>query len=364
MSDLSHSTYDAELVGLLREGAGLDASDLHLVAGNPATFRVHGRLHPSGSELPGEAIDRMVGSILPEPMRGRVGQWTDFDFSITLPGDQAARLRVNVFYAQGRLGSAFRFIPRSIPTFEWMGFPESWAEHIASLASGLVLITGVTGSGKSTTLAGIVNRINAKGNHRILTIEQPVEYVFAAAGNSVITQREVGVDVGSFADGLKFGLRQDPDVILVGEIRDSDTAQMALSAAETGHLVLSTVHTQDAKGAVTRLMDLFPNDRQSDARSQLSFSLKCVISQHLLPHVDPKRKRVLAMEVLVGSDAVRAGIRQNKIESLDSLIQTGRKFGMQTLDEHLARLVTARRVPAEAARRIAKDPAAIPVVRG
>jgi twitching motility protein PilT len=194
------------------------------------------------------------------------------------------------------------------------------------------------------------------GNRRVITIEEPIEYVFEPKANSVITQREVGIDVASFADGLRSSLRQDPDLILCGEIRDIETARMAISAAETGHLVMSTVHTQDAKGAITRLIDIFPPERQQDIRGQLSLSLRFVVSQHLLPGITAGTKRALAMEVLVANDAVRAAIRLNKIESIDTAIQTGKKWGMQTLDESLAALVFDRRISPETAHRYAKNP--------
>jgi twitching motility protein PilT len=201
--------------------------------------------------------------------------------------------------------------------------------------------------------------INQAGHRRIVTVEEPIEYIFRPAGHSVITQREVGVDVDSFAEGLKYALRQDPDVILCGEIRDRETAQMAISAAETGHLVMTTLHTQDAKGAITRLIDVFPVDQHQDVRGQLSLSLRFVISQRLLPNARPEERRVLGMEVLIANDAVRAAIRLNKIESIDSLIQTGKSFGMQALDEHLAYLAANRRITPATAYRFAKNPSGL-----
>jgi twitching motility protein PilT len=237
-----------------------------------------------------------------------------------------------------------------------MGLPTDLVQRIVNLHNGLVLITGITGSGKTTTLAGLVEQINQLGNRRIVTIEEPIEYIFEPKANSVITQREVGIDVASFADGLRSSLRQDPDVILCGEIRDIETARMAVSAAETGHLVMSTVHTQDAKGAITRLIDIFPPERQQDIRGQLSLSLRVVVSQHLLPSIIPGTKRVLAMEVLVVNDSARAAIRLNKTENIDTAIQTGKKVGMQTLDESLAALACNRRISSETAYRYAKNP--------
>jgi twitching motility protein PilT len=232
-------------------------------------------------------------------------------------------------------------------------------ERIAALRQGLVIITGVTGSGKTTTLAAMIDRINRREGSRIITVEEPIEYIFAPVGTSVVSQREVGVDVDTFYDGLVSGLRQDPDVILVGEIRDHATAQMAISAAETGHLILTTLHTQDAKGAVTRLIDLFPRDAQDDIRTQLSLSLRVIVCQHLLPGVRENEKRALALEVLTATHPVRAAIRFGKIESIESAIQTGRKDGMTSLDESLAQLAMSKRITWDTARSYAKDPDAI-----
>ncbi|MGQ9650944.1 MAG: type IV pilus twitching motility protein PilT [Phycisphaerae bacterium] len=352
---------DPQLLELIDRGLSREASDLHLVAGHPPTLRIHGDLFPADkTPLSAEATARVISSIMPAELRSRLDGRRDFDFSLSV-GRPAGivRFRVNVFFSQGSLGACLRFVPSSIPTFEWMGIPQDLADRIVNLHSGLVLITGITGSGKTTTLAGLVEEMNRLGHRRIITIEEPIEYVFQPKANTVITQREVGIDVAGFADGLRSALRQDPDVILCGEIRDVETARMAISAAETGHLVMSTVHTQDAKGAITRLIDIFPLDRQQDIRCQLSLSLRLVISQYLLPSVTPGQKRVLAMEILTASDAARAAIRLNKIESLETIIQTGKKWGMQTLDENLAGLVSNRRVSPETAHRYAKNPAGL-----
>jgi twitching motility protein PilT len=352
------SQYDPELLAMIDAGLAHEASDLHVVAGHVPTLRVHGDLTPAGQQpLSHDATCRMISSIMPAELRSRLDDQKDFDFSLSLNRPTGlARFRVNAFFSQASMGACLRFVPSSIPSFEWMGIPADLARRIVNLHNGLVLITGVTGSGKTTTLAGLVEQLNALGNRRIVTIEEPIEYVFEPKSNSVITQREVGIDVASFADGLRSSLRQDPNVILCGEIRDIETARMAISAAETGHLVMSTVHTQDAKGAITRLIDIFPSERQQDIRGQLSLSLRIVISQHLLPSVVAGTKRALAMEILVANDAIRAAIRLNKIESIDTAIQTGRKWGMQTLDESLAALVINRRIAPETAHRYAKNP--------
>jgi twitching motility protein PilT len=208
----------------------------------------------------------------------------------------------------------------------------------------LVVVTGVTGSGKTTTLAMLINLINQAGGHRIITIEDPVEYLFPKAANSVLTQREVGIDVQSFAEGLKSGLRQDPDVILVGEIRDRETAQMALSAAETGHLVLTTLHTRDVKGAISRLADFFPLEVQGEIRSQLALSLRSIVSQRLLPGAERGERRHLALEVLWTTNPIVSAIRNGKLESIDNYLLTHRDDGLVSFDESVRQLFRARKI--------------------
>ncbi len=349
------------IVGLLRAMPDREASDLHLVPGYAPTYRIHGALKATNDAvLTPEAVRAMLEAVLPEPNRSRAINQKNLDCSLALEGDGGpCRLRVNTFYAQGHLCACFRHVPEEVPSFEWMGFPMVLAKRIAELRNGLVIVTGITGSGKTTTLAGLINLLIQEGRYRVITVEQPTEYVYRSTGSSMVTQREVGVDVDSFYDGLTYGLRQDPDVVLVGEIRDRQTARMALSAAETGHLILSTLHTQDAKGAITRLVDLFPHDAQDDVRSQLSLSLRYVICQHLLPSANEGEKRALAIEVLRATHPVRAAIRFGKIESIENAIQTGRKDGMMTLDESLAQLASANRISWETAKRFAKDPAGL-----
>lgn len=347
---------------LLLKAVSGAASDLHIVPGHPATLRVHGNIvSAGGGVLTGAQTKAMIETLLPERLRGKLGSEKNFDFSIDLDqvGKQAARFRANVFLAQGEWCACLRHIPDSIPAFEWMGFPRGLAERLVNHPNGLVIITGVTGSGKSTTLAAMVNLLNERGGTRVITVEEPIEYVHPRISSTVITQREVGRDVDSFYDGLKYGLRQDPNVILLGEIRDRDTAQMALSAAETGHLILTTLHTKDAKGAITRLTDLFPYDAQEDVRTQLALSLRSVVSQHLLPATREGEKRALAMEVLHVSQQVRIAIRFGKIESIESALQTGKREGMVTLDDDLQRLVLEKRISLETARRFAKDASAV-----
>jgi twitching motility protein PilT len=241
-----------------------------------------------------------------------------------------------------------------IPDFQWAGFPLELALRLAHFRNGLVLISGVSGAGKTTTLAMLINLLAQEGDYRIITLEEPIEYVFPACGSSIVTQREVGRDVASFADGLKFGLRQDPDVILVGEIRDRDTAQMALSAAETGHLVLATLHTRDAKGAVSRYADLFPQHVQSEIRAQLALGLRAVICQHLLPNI-AGGKRELALEILFNNAPIASAIRTGKDESIDRNILTSRAEGMIPLDESVRRLFQSGKISRETAEQFVSD---------
>ncbi len=357
MDPQANQSQQDEINRLLHAAADREASDVHLVPGYPVTLRVHGRLEPVGQALEADKVRQMVESILPERLIGRLDSAKNFDFSIALQHKGApCRFRANVYLAQSQWCGAFRYVPNEIPSFEWMGFPEGLAQRLVNHKNGLVIITGVTGSGKSTTLAAMVNVLNQKGGCRIITVEEPIEYVHPRIGSTLVTQREVGRDVDSFFDGLKYGLRQDPDVILVGEIRDRETARMALSAAETGHLILTTLHTQDAKGAISRMCDLFPHDAQDDVRAQLALSLRSVISQHLLPPSREGDKRVLAMEILHVNQPVRVSIKFGKVDSIESAIQTGRRAGMLTLDDDLQRLVVAGRITLETARRFAKNP--------
>jgi twitching motility protein PilT len=350
-----------EILPILHAAADREASDVHLVPGYPVTYRIHGRLEPVGQGvLDPDKLLAMVESILPERLVGRLHEGKNFDCSIAIEHHGApCRFRANVYLAEGRWCACLRHVPNDIPSFEWMGFPVALAERLIAYTNGLVIITGVTGSGKSTTLAALINLLNGRGGCRVITVEEPIEYVHQRVSTSMITQREVGRDVDSFYDGLKYGLRQDPDVVLIGEIRDRDTAQMALSAAETGHLILATLHTKDAKGAVTRFVDLFPHEAQEDVRTQLALSLRSVISQHLLQSAAEGEKRVLALEALHVNNPVRSAIKFGKIESIESAIQTGKRDGMMTLDEDLQRLAMAGKITADTARRFAKDPGGI-----
>jgi twitching motility protein PilT len=344
------------LVNWLTEAVDAGASDLHVVVGHRPTLRLHGEL--KRLDAPVLTREMAEGVLLPHcPPRARehfaLRQNADFALPIKL-GERPERFRVNYFLSGESLGACFRWIPSQIPDFAWAGFPSELADRLAHFRNGLVLITGMTGAGKTTTLAMLVNLLNHEGGYRIITIEDPIEYVFPTVDDSIITQREVGRDVESFADGLKYGLRQDPDVILVGEIRDEETARMALSAAETGHLVFSTLHTRDAKNAISRFTDLFPQSTLGEVRGQLSLSLRAVIAQHLLPSTD-RGKRVLALEVMFNNSPMASAIRFGKLESIDTNITTGRAEGMISLDESIRRLLKAGRISDDTAERFVSD---------
>jgi len=350
-----------DLVKLLEDAIAREASDVHLCPGYPPTFRAHGRLPSIGDDaVTSDETRRMGETLLPERSRSAMDASKNLDCSVSLPyrgGNH--RFRASVYLSQKQWCACLRHIPSQIPTLEWLGFPEELATRLASHSNGLVVITGVVGSGKTATLAALVNLLRRDTGRRILTVEEPIEYLHPPGLGGIVTQREVGRDVDSFADGLKHGLRQDPDVILVGEIRDRETAQMAISAAETGHLILTTLHTRDAKGALTRLVDIFPQDAQDDIRAQLAMSLRSVVCQHLLPAADDGERRVLALEVLHVNQQVQVAIRTGKIEMLESAIQTGKRDGMLNLDDDLQRLVKAGRIALATARRLAKQPDAI-----
>ena len=357
METVSNKESLTQITGWIERAVATGASDLHLIPGYPAVMRLHGELSELDSHVIGsDLIERLIAEFGPPNLaeRFRVEKSADFSFELSR-GESVNRFRVNVFYSENHAAACLRIIPPAIPDLEWAGFPESLANRIANLHEGLVILTGMSGSGKTTSLAILVNQFHARGGRRIITVEEPIEYRFPRKGNSVVTQREVGTDVLSFADGLRSGLRQDPDVILVGEIRDRETAQMALSAAETGHLVLTSLHTRDAKGAISRYADFFPQEVQPEIRSQLSIGLRAIICQKLLPDVLPGQKRHLALEILWNTFTIASSIRQNRLETIDNYLLTRREDGMLSFDESIRQLMSDGQITKEVAEQNVRD---------
>ncbi len=329
------------LYELLRQAADKKASDVHIVPGYPPTFRVDGKLeNASASPLRAHEIRQMLDALATDRTGQPLGQRKDLDCAVAVPhSGVTVRFRLNAYRSQGQWCACFRHIAGQVPSLETIGFPIPVVERILTYRNGLVIFTGTTGAGKSTSMAAIIQVLADRARHHVLTIEEPLEFIFRSRKGSLFSQREVGRDVDTFADGLKYGLRQDPDIILVGETRDRVTAQMVLSAAETGHLVFTTLHTRDAKGALTRFVDLFPAESQEDVRKQLAMSLRSVISQQLLAAIGGGR--TLVTEVLHVTQAAEVSIRSGRIETLDNVIQTGKRDGMWTFDDDIARLMKA-----------------------
>jgi twitching motility protein PilT len=331
------------------------ASDIHLVAGRPPVFRLHGRLRSLETKVlePDDTV-ALMKSITPERNQQELQEegGTDYGFAF---GD-AARFRVAIFRQKGNISIVLRQIPNNIMTFEQIGLPKI-CSALCRRPRGLFLVTGPTGSGKTTTLACMINYINENLDRHIVTVEDPIEY-YHNHKKSIINQRAVGLDVPSFAEALRRVLRQDPDVILVGELRDLETIEAAISAAETGHLVFGTVHTVSASGTITRIIDVFPVNQQEQIRVQLASNLIAVLSQALCP-VATGKGRVAAYEFMVVTPAISNLIRENKTYRIDSSIQTGKKLGMQLLDDHLWQLYDAGKISLEEMLDKARQPGAL-----
>ncbi len=329
---------------LLERMVARSASDLHVTVGTPPAMRVHGVLerYDDIPALTPEETHQMLYRILSTEQQKLLEINRQIDLAHSIPG--LARFRVNVFFQRGTLGAAFRLIPADIKTLEELGIPSA-LHSLTEKPRGLVLITGPTGSGKSTTLAALIDEINRKRSEHILTIEDPVEFVHRHK-HCIVNQREIGPDAVSFAEALRAALREDPDVILLGEMRDLETISTAITAAETGHLVFATLHTQSAPSTVDRIIDAFPAAQQEQVRVQLAATLQGICTQALLPTAGGNG-RVAALEILFPDDAVRNLIRQGKVEQVYSVMQTGTSKGMQTMEQALADLVLRKVVTLE-----------------
>ena len=341
----------ATIEPLLEECIKRDASDLHLQVGLPPILRLDGVLHPitTYAALTNEDVQRLVFSTLDEEQQKILIKDKEFDYSFAF-GD-LGRFRVNAFHEKGNMAAAFRLIPNVIKSIEDLGLPGVVADF-ADHPNGLVLVTGPTGSGKSTTLAALVDKINTEKAVHIITIEDPIEFTHRSK-RAVVAQREVHYDTYSFAAALRSILREDPDVVLIGEMRDLETIQAAITVAETGHLVFATLHTNSAAQSIDRMIDVFPAHQQPQIRTQLSNILVGICSQRLVPAINGGRMAVA--EIMVANSAVRAIIREGKTHQLDMTIQTGADQGMQTMDRELARYVKAGTINYDDARQYAVD---------
>ena len=329
-----------------------NASDIHLTVGVPPVLRVQGRLYQLGQyeALTPEEAQRLIYSIMTDEQRQHFEETLECDFSFGLKS--LGRLRVNVYKQKGCVAAALRSIPNEFKTFEQLGLP-SVIYNLMKLDKGLVLVTGATGSGKSTSLASMINYLNMHESNHIITVEDPIEFVHPHK-RSIVNQREVGADTHSFQAALKHFLREDPDIILVGELRDIETIEACLTLAETGHLVFATLHTNDAIQSINRIIDVFPANQQPQVRTQLSFVLEAIISQQLLPSLDGKR--VLAAEVLIANSAVRNLIRDGKAEQIMSTMQTNAGIGMVTMNQTLGDLYIQKKISFQEAILHTSDP--------
>ncbi|OZU89723.1 type IV pili twitching motility protein PilT [Virgibacillus indicus] len=328
-----------------------EASDVHLTIGKAPIFRVNGNLmEQEKAKLKPSDTEKIVKEIIPDELSQQLAERRELDFSYGIDG--VSRFRINTFYQRGQLSLAIRIVPTSIPSIEALYLPQI-AKEIIRKPQGLVLVTGPTGSGKSTTLASMIDYMNQTMKKHIITLEDPIEYMHTH-NQSVIDQREIGFDTNSFVNGLRASLRQDPDVILVGEMRDLETISTAITAAETGHLVLGTLHTTDAVSTIERIIDVFPAEQQTQIRIQLSTILEAVISQRLLITKDNRERRV-ATEVLINTPAVKNLIRNEKLHQVQNVLQTSKYQGMHTLEMDLKRLLQEDQIAYETAAPFMKE---------
>src|SRR5438132_8788502 len=344
---------EIDFADILGQTVELNASDLHMTVGSSPMVRIRGELRALENYAPLTSKDTrdLIYAILSNDQRKRLETEWQVDFSYSVPAK--GRFRVNAYMQRASLGAAFRLIPSEIKSIEQLGLPATVHEFVKK-PRGFVLVTGPTGSGKSTSLASMIDEINQQRHEHIMTIEDPIEFLHRHK-NCIVNQRELGTDATSFAEGLKAALRQDPDVILVGEMRDLETMSTALTAAETGHLVFATLHTQDTAQTVDRIVDAFPPTQQHQVRVQLSIALQGIVTQQLLPTAEGSG-RVCACEVLVPTPAVRNLIREGKTHQLYSALQTGGSHGMQTMDAALVDLVRRGAITMELAERRSSTP--------
>lgn len=324
---------------LLEDMVKMDASDLHLTVGSPPVVRVDGKLvRMAYDTLTPDMTKKLAYSIMNEKQRLKFETSSELDLSFGI--ENMSRFRCNVFMQRGNVAVALRQIPYKVKTFEELGLPKVVAEF-ARLPRGLVLVTGPTGSGKSTTLAAIIDRINRERQCHIITVEDPIEYLHRHQ-SSIVNQREVYSDTQSFSAALKYALREDPDVVLVGEMRDLETIESALNISETGHLAFATLHTNSTAESINRIIDVFPTNQQEQVRISLSFSLQAVVSQCLIPRIGGGR--VMSLEIMVCTPAIRALIRDDKVHQIYSMIQSGQKYGMKTMNQSLAELYNTGKI--------------------
>ncbi len=342
-----------ELDDLLTAMVAANGSDLHLTAGSPPAVRMNGALNrlPERMKLMPADTDLLMRSILSSAQWEVFDRTQELDTSYTIPG--VSRFRVNVYQQRGAVGGVFRSIPNRIPPLTELGVPES-VERFARLQRGLVLVTGPTGSGKSTTLASLIDRVNHSREGHIVTIEDPIEFLHTH-GRCLVNQREVGTDTDSFASALRHVLRQDPDVILVGELRDLETTSVAVTAAETGHLVFATLHTQSAAQTVERLVDVFPANQQAQVRAQIAGCLQGVVTQSLVPRLD-RAGRVVVCEVMFATSAIRNLIREGRPHQIPAFLQSSGDLGMLSFDQHLVARFREGVVSMNTALELAHDP--------
>jgi twitching motility protein PilT len=344
-----------DIIDLLALTVERGASDLHLCAGSQPMMRLHGELIPVSDEiLDAETCRELIYSIFTENQRARFEETWELDFAVMVKG--LGRFRSNAHYSRGAVEATFRHIPDTVPSIDDLGLPPV-VKQLCALEQGLILVTGITGSGKTTTLAAMVQEINSRRSGVIISIEDPIEYIFHH-NLCRVKQREIGADTKSFPDALRHVLRQDPDVILISEMRDLETISTAITAAETGHLVLATLHTIDAPKAIDRIVDAFPADQQSQVIAQLANALQAIIAQRLLPKADGTG-RAACTEIMIMNDGIRALVRGRRFQQILSMIEIGSRDGMNSLDQSVASLYAAGIITHEEALLNARDPARI-----